>query len=518
MAEHKLSYTASEIDNRLRRVDNIPVVDSELSTTSTNPVQNKVITSKINSIESSLNQKANTSAIPTKTSQLTNNSGFLTSIPSEYVTETELTNKGYATQASVTALSNRIDNLPTGGNITVDSALSSTSTNPVQNKVIYEEFSKLEEALVKDFSDINDGFNEVFGEIEAINNEIDNLSASGGKTLIGEITLTSENVSKTDNNTLTFNDELKSQVAEIFEALDGFSGIIYIEEATGDLVKTCVTTYVSGSTNMNAYKNLQYTIINNAINGTLQHVAIREDCITTNNGSSLDYIVNGNISPTTKFYTVSGGSGSGDGVQPDWNQNDSSAPDYIKNRPFYKETAMLFDEDVTTVVDEDGSIGYEHPSAITDYNSIQIGDIFNVTFEGSTYSYEISDMYFLGNFYILIEQGAAGMGVTPQEYIDMMAQYMPEIVEYAVDTGESFIIGLAEESTSFGTREAGTYHFTINGVSFMKKIDSSFIDWAGGGAPSSLPEVTTDDNDKVLMVVDGKWVVGSIANGDEVYY
>ena len=199
MAEHKLSYTASEIDNRLRRVDDIPVVDSELSTTSTNPVQNKVITSKINSIESSLNQKANTSAIPTKTSQLTNNSGFLTSIPSEYVTETELTNKGYATQASVTALSNRIDNLPTGGNITVDSALSSTSTNPVQNKVIYEEFSKLEEALVKDFSDINDGFNEVFGEIEAINNEIDNLSASGGTgggspAIIDVVELPTENI------------------------------------------------------------------------------------------------------------------------------------------------------------------------------------------------------------------------------------------------------------------------------------------------------------------------------------
>ena len=30
------------------------------------------------------------------------------------------------------------------------------------------------------------------------------------------------------------------------------------------------------------------------------------------------------------------------------------------------------------------------------------------------------------------------------------------------------------------------------------------IDWAGGGAPSGLPEVTTEDNDKVLMVVNGK--------------
>ena len=37
-----------------------------------------------------LNSKANTSDIPTNTSELNNDSGFLTSIPSEYVTETEM--------------------------------------------------------------------------------------------------------------------------------------------------------------------------------------------------------------------------------------------------------------------------------------------------------------------------------------------------------------------------------------------------------------------------------------------
>ena len=36
--------------------------------------------------------------IPTKTSELTNDNGFLTSIPSEYVTETELNEKGYLTE------------------------------------------------------------------------------------------------------------------------------------------------------------------------------------------------------------------------------------------------------------------------------------------------------------------------------------------------------------------------------------------------------------------------------------
>ena len=63
--------------------------------------------------KSDLNSKANVShthtksditdlSIPTKTSQLTNDSGFISSIPSEYITETELTSKRYATENFVT--------------------------------------------------------------------------------------------------------------------------------------------------------------------------------------------------------------------------------------------------------------------------------------------------------------------------------------------------------------------------------------------------------------------------------
>ena len=46
----------------------------------------------------SYNDLTNKPTIPTKTSQLNNDNGFITSIPSEYVTETELSSKGYLTQ------------------------------------------------------------------------------------------------------------------------------------------------------------------------------------------------------------------------------------------------------------------------------------------------------------------------------------------------------------------------------------------------------------------------------------
>ena len=76
------------------------------------------IETSINDINESLNTKANTSDIPTKTSKLTNDSGFLTSIPSEYVTETEMNeaianvSTGYATKDELNTKANTSD-IPT---------------------------------------------------------------------------------------------------------------------------------------------------------------------------------------------------------------------------------------------------------------------------------------------------------------------------------------------------------------------------------------------------------------------
>ena len=63
-----------------------------------------------------ISDKADKSEIPTKTSQLQNDSGYLTSVPSEYVTETELEDKGYLTEhqdLSKYALKTEIPSVPT---------------------------------------------------------------------------------------------------------------------------------------------------------------------------------------------------------------------------------------------------------------------------------------------------------------------------------------------------------------------------------------------------------------------
>ena len=48
------------------------------------------------------------------------------------------------------------------------------------------------------------------------------------------------------------------------------------------------------------------------------------------------------LQPVTRmefFLKAYGGGGSGGGVQPDWNQNDSTAADYVKNRTHYEESS-----------------------------------------------------------------------------------------------------------------------------------------------------------------------------------
>ena len=62
-----------------------------------------IIEQSVGEITNDLNSKANTSDIPTNTSELNNDSGFLTSIPSEYVTEQEM--------------NEAIANISSGGNV-----------------------------------------------------------------------------------------------------------------------------------------------------------------------------------------------------------------------------------------------------------------------------------------------------------------------------------------------------------------------------------------------------------------
>lgn len=82
--------------------DKIPTKTSELENDSgfvnEEYVNNKIAEAELGSGDIDLSEYAKKIEVPTKVSQLENDSGFIKSIPSEYVTETELNNKGYLTE------------------------------------------------------------------------------------------------------------------------------------------------------------------------------------------------------------------------------------------------------------------------------------------------------------------------------------------------------------------------------------------------------------------------------------
>ena len=147
------------------------VVDDALSDTSENPVQNKVITTRITSIESSLGSKANASDIPTKVSQLENDSTYQTKANldtalADYAKTSDVNSKNALQDEAIQSKQDKLisgTNIKTinnqsllgegnisieaGSSITVDSELSTTSENPVQNKVITTKVNSLETSL-----------------------------------------------------------------------------------------------------------------------------------------------------------------------------------------------------------------------------------------------------------------------------------------------------------------------------------------------------------------------------------
>ena len=99
--------TESELNTELStkaNISDIPSLDGYATETF---VTNKIAEASLSGGEVDLSglatkdelaTKADISSIPTKTSQLTNDSGFITSVPSEYITESELNAKGYLTE------------------------------------------------------------------------------------------------------------------------------------------------------------------------------------------------------------------------------------------------------------------------------------------------------------------------------------------------------------------------------------------------------------------------------------
>lgn len=137
-----------------------------------------------------LNTKANTSDIPTNTSELYNDSGFLTSIPSEYVTETEM--------------NEAIANISSGGSVSqeeINTAVNNYLTeHPVSSGATEEQAAQIEanrtaigdtnSGLIKEVNDLkNTGLQNLNTAIQEVNETLGDKTGlpSGDANVIASI-------------------------------------------------------------------------------------------------------------------------------------------------------------------------------------------------------------------------------------------------------------------------------------------------------------------------------------------
>ena len=143
-----------------------------------------------------------------------------------------------------------------------------------------------------------------------------------------------------------------------------------------------------------------------------------------------------------------GNTGSQSGAQPDWNQNDDTQPDYVKNRPFYAEDpveTVLLEEQVVTFTDGCSDASFDFKASPEDINRIK------VTWDGTEY--------------ICIPQIRVTAIKFGNKFIDSG--------EYEEDTGEPFYY----DGSDFYTESVGDSHqIKVSKISNkVIKIDPHYI-------------------------------------------
>lgn len=98
-----------------------------------------------------------------------------------------------------------------------------------------------------------------------------------------------------------------------------------------------------------------------------------------------------------------GGSGAGSSVQSDWNQNDNTQLDYVKNRPFYSEVTE-------TILVEESTVSFTSPATGIYYATIQSDfkptaeETYKVSWDGAAYECvckTVSGYNMIGNLSIM---------------------------------------------------------------------------------------------------------------------
>lgn len=164
-------------------------------------------------------------------------------------------------------------------------------------------------------------------------------------------------------------------------------------------------------------------------------------------------------------------------VQPDYNQNDSTAKDYIKNRPFYEGPVAVFDKNITTTPYPDDATLYEW-EIVNEIVNAKAGDEIRIVFNGENYPQTVKE---LNNILCVGNASFLGAGEDTKEpfFIALMNAMA------ASDAQGELVKGL---SIFTKTTYNGEVKIIANGV---KTLDPKFLPSGSGGEAVTPSTATT---------------------------
>ena len=206
------------------------------------------------------------------------------------------------------------------------------------------------------------------------------------------------------------------------------------------------------------------------------------------NGKSAYQIAvdNGFIGTEAEWLASLRGADGKDGMQPDWNQNDDTQPDYVKNRPFYSGNL------VETVLVEESTISFEDIlSEIPSTFEATIGETYKVSWDGTVYEctcVTYNSRLFIGNL---------------------------SIMGFGSDTGEPFLM-MINNGIGIGivaTDTSGSHTFSISGFAQeVVKIDEKYLPTI---PTDKLPTIPTDKLPTIPTIEFTSSISSNIANSTQ---
>ena len=179
----------------------------------------------------------------------------------------------------------------------------------------------------------------------------------------------------------------------------------------------------------------------------------------------------------------------GGGVQSDWNQNDETAADYVKNRPFYASAVetVLVEESTVSFVEHNGLYITEFPLMF----EATVGETYKVSWDGTAYECTCVDI-----------QGNLCIG-------------NPSILGKGSDTGEPFFMVIYNgQGIMIATTAVSDSHtFSINGFAQeVVKIDEKYLPTI---PTDKLPTIPTDKLPTIPTIEFTSSISSNIANSTQ---